>query len=175
MAGLNHGLHRIAENNRIRSALSNPNGVPEANIDAVNEIKSEVYELFTSDMKKYENSAVVNIDLETNSSFAGSTSGGIINSKTGKFSGKIGVTFYKQAFQTNYSLAKAILHEFYHVADFASGFVTKSYLNYKKRFDTKTSINKIRALNEVRAYKYIYNLGDNTSVFSPEIRKKYGL
>ena len=172
VAGLNHVMHRMEENNRIRSALSDPDGIPEANMDSVNNIKSEVHDLFTSDMKKYEGKASVSIDLNTNSAFAAQTDSGGIGADTGKI-GKVRITYFKQAFQSNYSLAKSILHEYYHVADFYSGRATGYFLNYRKQNDSKKSARLMIYNLEQRAYKFIYNLGDKTSIFD-NVKKSYG-
>ncbi|UKB84066.1 hypothetical protein LF887_24220 [Chryseobacterium sp. MEBOG06] len=178
-SGLNHVAHYLAINyeitNLIRDKVTNPDDVPEMNTKSITRVKAEIHSLFDERMKKYEAKAKVTIDPDKVTIFAAETSNGKIGANTGKFDGPLVITFFKAAFQSNYSLAVAILHEYYHVADFASGQATKNFLNFKKTFNAQQSALKMKGLNEKKAYEFVFKLGDTNSQWTPEKQKMYGL
>ena len=130
-----------------------------------NSIKAEVHGLFNKSMRKYDSSASVKIDLTTNSDFAAETKSiGGIGADTGKI-GKVGITYFKEAFLSNYALGKAILYEYYRVADYYSGRATIYFLNYRKKYYAPKSAILLKDHIEIRAYKFIFDLGDSSSVY----------
>ena len=177
VAGLNHAMH---QKDLIRESFDDPDGVPEANMNSVHAAKTKIKGLFTSDMNQYASMAKETIDLETNTTMAGKTdidkvlitgSGKNLIAKT---SGQISVTYYKNAFKSWYSLGSTILHEYYHVADYATGFVSGLYTSmYRKHGNTLRAAQNVGVKMETRAFNFIARFGASWSNFN-NYRNQYG-
>ncbi|MCU7543448.1 hypothetical protein N4T42_12190, partial [Riemerella anatipestifer] len=170
VAGLNHEMHKFIENNRIRSALSNPDGSTKQNLSYVEKIKQEVKGLFTKEMIDADNSAMVNeIITGKDSKFSGNTSAKY-NESNGAITSKITIEYHNSAFKSNYHLAKTILHEFYHAADYLSNRWSITYYNSKYKSKVRNINNFMTDWAEKRAYQFIYKLGVPESIYN---RKHY--
>ena len=87
-----------------------------------------------------------------------------INLKIG--GGKVVIILYKISFMNWYALGRSILHEYYHTADYKSVVFKKEYLkNVNKLGNNKEAMIPLLDWMEERAYKFIFNLGDPTSVY----------
>lgn len=171
VAGLNDGMHQIAQNNRIRNSLSEPDGVPDKNIESVNEIKSEVKGLFTKDMLNADKSSIVVESISNkNSNFDGNTTT-TYGENNGAIGSEIKVQYNNSAFSSNYRLAKTILHEFYHAADYLTNRWSLQYYNskYKMKIMGNSLNNSMIDWAEKRAYKFVRGLGVPESIYNRKI------
>lgn len=173
-------MHQISQKDLIREAFDDPDGVPDANMDSVDLARAKVKGLFTSDMNKYASKATETIDLETNTTMAGKTDvdkvliTGSGKNLVAKTSGQISVTYYKNAFKSWYSLGSTILHEYYHVADYASGFASGLYTSmYRKYGNTVRAAQNVGIKMETRAFNFIAGFGASWSNFN-NYRNQYG-
>jgi hypothetical protein len=155
----------------IRSKLSNPDGTPEANKSSVENIKDEVHSLFTKDMRDNENRSNVII-----SNKATSKSGDFeySMSENGYGGSETTIKFYKSAFKSNYTLARTILHEYYHAGDFYSGRAGTAMYNLRNVSGLRGNKlqNAYTDYFEKGAFNFVRGLGasnDNNYFYDPKL------
>ena len=169
----NHYAHKQQIKDVIREAFDDPDGVPEANMDSVNEAKMKVKKLFNKEMLKYQEGNITEkIDLVSDTNMAAEIKNNVTiygegKSMYAKYGQNATIIYFKGAFSSWYFLGATILHEYYHLADYRSGIGNRiATENYKKFGNTMIAARKIRIQLEKRAFNYIKNLGAIWSDYS---------
>lgn len=183
VTGFNFLAHKIEENNLIRKAFEDPDGKPAENMECVQEAYGKVKKLFTKAMLAAVKAVPISdikLDLENtgnpNDDFAADTRWGektVFTTKGVKgkvlsveISGKIVITLFKGSFSSWVNLGKSILHEYYHVADMRSQAYKTQYIKTVNTYkDAETITGSLTDWSEGRAFKFIFSLGDTTSVY----------
>ena len=173
MSVFNHYAHKQQIKDVIREAFDDPDGVPEANMDSVNEAKMKVKKLFNKEMLKYQEGNITEkIDLVSDTNMAAEIKTNVTiygegKSMYAKYGQNATIIYFTGAFSSWYFLGATILHEYYHLADYRSGIGNRiATENYKKFGNTMIAARKIRIQLEKRAFNYIKNLGAIWSDYS---------
>ncbi|MFP3597426.1 RHS repeat-associated core domain-containing protein [Chryseobacterium sp. SIMBA_029] len=163
----NHYEHQVKEKNMIRSKVKDPDAVPERNMTSVNGIKKQVKVLFTADMNKADSDPMVTETITNlNAKKAGNTSARV-NENNGAVTSKIEIKYHNKAFLSNYALAKTILHEFYHAADYLMNRWSMQYYESKVKNKMSGTVlkNSMTDWAEKRAYNFIFKMGVPESTY----------
>ena len=164
----NHYAHNDEYNNKIRSSLENPDGIPEKKMSSVENVKKQVKGLFTKDMSAADKSSMVQEEITNLNSKMDGTTSAKYNESNGGILSKITIKYNNGAFKTNYSLAKTILHEFYHAADYLSNRWSLQYYNlkWKSKLIGDKLDNAMTDWAENRAYDFIFKMGVPESIYN---------
>jgi len=185
-SGLNHVAHlltvNIQENNLIRKSFDDPDGKPEENMESVKIAYSKVKHLFNKSMINAVKAVPIDdIELDLNNTlnqdgyfdadtrWSNETRFNVkqVNGKNVSviITGKIIVTLFKSSFTSWTSLGRSILHEYYHVADMRSQLYKTTYITMINKYSSKNAMSHFLDWNEKRAFKFIFSLGDTTSIY----------
>ena len=177
-AGLNHVAHVVSDEfqeaqlkNKIRDALSDPDGKPQKKLSNIEEIKKQIKSLFTKDMLTADQSKMVIEKISNLDRWNDGVTQFKMNTSNGQIVSQIEILYHNSAFESNYVLAWTILHEFYHAADDLLGRWSTEYYRAKNtlKLNSKALSDHMCDWAEGRAYKFSHSL-DGISFYD---RSKY--